>query len=145
MCWRLAFSGKCQGGTALVELVLWVVGVETQIEKEDPLRGFSNLVTVFHREGDVYRTRAAAGEKSVGLLESMLDTAADMEANGERHTAFVERCHALDQAVAIGDEQMMHDLADMVRSNAETGPLWLQIQAWTSLANLRMATGNMCA
>ena len=44
---------------AMLELGLWVAGVPTLIEHEDPFRGFSGLVKVFEREGDVYRTRRA--------------------------------------------------------------------------------------
>ena len=44
---------------ALIELALWAAGVDTLIEKEDPFRGFSGLVTVFERDGAVYRTRRA--------------------------------------------------------------------------------------
>jgi tetratricopeptide (TPR) repeat protein len=40
-----------------LELVLWISGAETQIEKEDPFRGFSSLVKVFEREDDRYKTR----------------------------------------------------------------------------------------
>jgi len=41
-----------------VEGALWLAGVETTLQREDPFRGFSDLVTVFHRDGDSYRTRA---------------------------------------------------------------------------------------
>ena len=44
-----------------LELVLWAVGVETVIEREDPFRGFSGLVKVFERDGDRYRTRPVEG------------------------------------------------------------------------------------
>ena len=42
---------------ALVEVALWSLGVATLVEKEDPFRGFSGLVTAFTRDGEVYRTR----------------------------------------------------------------------------------------
>ena len=45
---------------ALAELVLWLMGVATLIEREDPFRGFSGIVTVFERDDDVFRTRPAA-------------------------------------------------------------------------------------
>ena len=41
----------------LVELALWATGVTTLNEREDPFRGFSGLVRVFDRDGEVYRTR----------------------------------------------------------------------------------------
>ena len=47
------------GSFALLEGVLWLAGVPTQLEREDPFRGFSGLVTVFERQGDVHRTRPA--------------------------------------------------------------------------------------
>src|SRR4030095_8740093 len=42
---------------AAVELLLWAAGVPTLLEREDPSRGFSGLVTVFERDRDRYRTR----------------------------------------------------------------------------------------
>ena len=45
---------------ALLEIVLWGAGVATLVEEEDPFRGFSGLVTVFQRDGEVYRTRRGA-------------------------------------------------------------------------------------
>jgi len=45
-------------------LILWTFGVETLIEREDPFRGFSGLVTVFERDGDIYRTRRATVGKA---------------------------------------------------------------------------------
>ena len=44
---------------ALLETVLWLAGTETRIQREDPFRGFSELVPIFVREGDVYTTRAS--------------------------------------------------------------------------------------
>jgi len=44
---------------SVIELLLWSVGVETLIQREDPFRGFSGLLTVFQRDGEVYRTRRA--------------------------------------------------------------------------------------
>jgi tetratricopeptide (TPR) repeat protein len=43
----------------VIELALWTVGVETLIQREDPFRGFSGLMTVFGRDGNVFRTRRA--------------------------------------------------------------------------------------
>ena len=34
-----------------------MVGVETVIVREDPFRGFSGMISVFERDGDVYRTQ----------------------------------------------------------------------------------------
>ena len=48
----------------LLELALWLVGVTPLIEREDPSRGFSGIVTVFERVGDVYQTRRAAAEQT---------------------------------------------------------------------------------
>ncbi len=42
---------------AFLELTLWVCGVSTQIEGEDPFQGFSGLISVFDTDGDEYRTR----------------------------------------------------------------------------------------
>jgi tetratricopeptide (TPR) repeat protein len=42
----------------LLEIALAVVGVESVVEREDPFRGFSGLVSVFERQGDSYRTRS---------------------------------------------------------------------------------------
>ena len=41
----------------LVEIGLWAAGVQTLTNREDPTGGFSGLVSVFRRDGDVYRTR----------------------------------------------------------------------------------------
>ncbi|REJ97379.1 MAG: tetratricopeptide repeat protein [Planctomycetota bacterium] len=43
----------------LAEAGLWLAGVTTLIEREDPSQGFSGLLSVFERDGDVYRTRPA--------------------------------------------------------------------------------------
>ena len=42
-----------------LELALRAGGVTPLANREDPLRGFSGLVTVFERDGDVLRTRRA--------------------------------------------------------------------------------------
>ncbi|MEW6743947.1 MAG: tetratricopeptide repeat protein [Planctomycetota bacterium] len=39
------------------EVALWLGGVRTLLERDDPLQGFSGLVTVFEQDGDLYRTR----------------------------------------------------------------------------------------
>ena len=44
---------------ATLELILWGLGVEPLMQREDPFRGFSRLVTVFEREGNDYRTHRA--------------------------------------------------------------------------------------
>src|SRR5262245_8596378 len=46
---------------AAMELLLWVAGVPTLLEREDPSRGFSGLVSVFEQDGDHYRTRPETG------------------------------------------------------------------------------------
>jgi tetratricopeptide (TPR) repeat protein len=57
---KLLFSAlTCLGFFAILELVLWVAGVPTLTELEDPFRGFSGLVKVFQREGPIYRTQPA--------------------------------------------------------------------------------------
>ncbi len=48
----------------LLELVLWSLGAETQIEKEDPFRGFSHLVKVFERQGNRYKTRYVSAHRT---------------------------------------------------------------------------------
>ena len=40
-----------------IELTLWLFGVKTLIERQDPSRGFSGLVPVFVQEGQMMRTR----------------------------------------------------------------------------------------
>ena len=47
----------CVGFFAALEGILWLAGVDTVIEREDPFRGFSRLVRVFQRDGQTYRTR----------------------------------------------------------------------------------------
>src|SRR5262245_46437676 len=44
-----------------VEVALWAGGVPTLLEREDPWRGFSGLLSVFERDGSVYRTRPESG------------------------------------------------------------------------------------
>jgi tetratricopeptide (TPR) repeat protein len=44
---------------AILELLCMVAGMPTLLEKEDPFKGFSGLVSAFGQEGDVYRTRRA--------------------------------------------------------------------------------------
>ena len=43
-----------------LESLLWIAGVETVLEREDPSRGFSGLVSVFERDGETFRTRPVA-------------------------------------------------------------------------------------
>ncbi len=40
-----------------LELALWAGGVALLVDREDPFRGFSGLITVFEPQGNVYRTR----------------------------------------------------------------------------------------
>ena len=57
---KLVFAAiTCVVFFAAAELALWAAGVSTLIEQDDPFRGFSGLVTVFERDGDVYQTRRA--------------------------------------------------------------------------------------
>ncbi|MEI6536218.1 MAG: tetratricopeptide repeat protein, partial [Verrucomicrobiaceae bacterium] len=57
---KILFSAViCLSFFALLELGLWLAGVPTLIEQEDPFRGFSGLVKVFQREGPIYRTQPA--------------------------------------------------------------------------------------
>ena len=57
--WKKVLFAACAGLLffVAVEMVLWMAGAQTLIESEDPFRGFSNLVRVFERHDDVYRTR----------------------------------------------------------------------------------------
>ncbi len=45
---------------ATIELVLGLAGIEAPIAKGDPLRGFSDRMRVFERDGDSFRTRPDA-------------------------------------------------------------------------------------
>ncbi|MCY2925441.1 MAG: hypothetical protein NT031_08380, partial [Planctomycetota bacterium] len=65
---------------ALAELALWAVGVPTLLEREDPFRGFSGLLSVYQRDGDVYPTRRALA----GGVCSDQAFQADKPANGLR-------------------------------------------------------------
>ena len=57
---KILFSAiTCLGFFVILELLLWVAGVPTRIEQEDPFRGFSGRVKVFQREGPLYRTQPA--------------------------------------------------------------------------------------
>lgn len=57
---KLVFSlVVCAFFFGVAELILWAAGMPTQIEREDPFRGFSGLLSVFQKDGDVYRTRRA--------------------------------------------------------------------------------------
>lgn len=89
-----------------------------------------------------HRARIAAGEATPALLDSIIETATEMQVNGERHAAAMERFRAVDVAIRLGDittaARMCDDAARIVR----TGPLWLQIQAWAALAAVRQAMGN---
>jgi len=59
--WKKALGGIsiCVIFFAVLELGFWSVGMPTLLEKEDPSRGFSGLVSVFEPVGEVYRTRPA--------------------------------------------------------------------------------------
>ncbi|MCP4307860.1 MAG: CHAT domain-containing protein [bacterium] len=89
-----------------------------------------------------HKVRIALGDLTPALLKSMLNTASDMEANGERHTAASERFRAVDVALAIGNVSAAASMCDEAAAIVRSGPLWLQIQAWTALAKVRKAAGN---
>jgi CHAT domain-containing protein len=89
-----------------------------------------------------HRTRIAAGEATTALLDSIVTTANDMEANGERHSAATERFRAVDVALRTGDVELAARMCDDTARIVRSGPLWLQIQAWTALAAVRMTLGN---
>ncbi len=89
-----------------------------------------------------HRVRAASGETSVGLLQSMLRTADEMTANGEVHAAAVERLRGVEVALAQGRTATAADLVQEARRYTRSGPLWLQIQAWTAIAQMRLAAGD---
>ena len=62
---KLLFSGvACIAFIFAVEGILWLVGTETVLEREDPFRGFSRLVSVFELNGDVFRTRQPKGYRT---------------------------------------------------------------------------------
>ncbi|MCE5257260.1 MAG: tetratricopeptide repeat protein [Spirochaetaceae bacterium] len=44
----------------VLELILWLTGIPTLLDRKDPFRGFSGMISVFTQEGDVYRTRRAS-------------------------------------------------------------------------------------
>ncbi|MEA2001844.1 MAG: CHAT domain-containing tetratricopeptide repeat protein [Actinomycetota bacterium] len=89
-----------------------------------------------------HKTRIAAGETTSALLASIVITAEDMDANGERHAAAVERFRAVDVALPLGDITTAMTMCDDAARIVRDGPLWLQIQAWTALAQVRLALGN---
>ncbi|MHC5065380.1 MAG: hypothetical protein ACYTG5_15535, partial [Planctomycetota bacterium] len=57
--WKKGFFAAiaCLALFAFLELLLWIFGVATQIQREDPFQGFSGLISVFEVEGEKYRTR----------------------------------------------------------------------------------------
>ncbi len=89
-----------------------------------------------------HRNRVLSGHITPALLASIVSTAADMDANGERYAAAVERFRAVDVALALGDINTATAMCEDANRFVRTGPLWLQIQAWTALAALRRALGN---
>ncbi len=89
-----------------------------------------------------HRARMVGGERTRSLLNSMIATAAEMEANGEVHPAAVERCRATELALERGDIDVARELGEAVRRHTSNGPLWLQIQAWTAVARLQLAERN---
>jgi hypothetical protein len=89
-----------------------------------------------------HRNRVLAGDVSSELLDSIIRTAANMDANGERYAAAVERFRAVDVALALGDVRTAAAMCDDAARIVRAGPLWLQVQAWTALAALRKTLGN---
>jgi tetratricopeptide (TPR) repeat protein len=89
-----------------------------------------------------HQVRIASGETSPALLDAIVATAAEMELNGERITAAVERLAGVDVALARGGLDTAAELSGAAMQIARTGPLWLQIQAWTAEARVRDAAGN---
>ncbi len=49
----------------IFEIGFWAAGMPRLLETEDPFKGFSNLVSAFEREGDVYRTRRAIADSTI--------------------------------------------------------------------------------
>ncbi len=96
----------------------------------------------FDVEAAAHRVQIAAGDLTRNLLDSMLATGADMAANGEKHAAALENFHAVDVALAIGDVTTATALCDDTGPIVRSGPLWVQIEAWTALAKVRLALGN---
>ena len=89
-----------------------------------------------------HKIRVAQGEQTTDLLDSILTTAAEMEANGELHAATVERIRAVAVALSLDDVLLATSLCEIAVGVAGNGPLWLQIQWWTAVAETRMAAGN---
>ena len=48
------------GFFAVCEVLLWIGGIEPRARRDDPTSGPSRTASIFERDGDVYRTRAAA-------------------------------------------------------------------------------------
>lgn len=86
-----------------------------------------------------HRIRLAAGEASVDLLRSMQSTAEQMTANGELYSAAMERFRAVELAVSLVDLPTARGLLALAGRYSRAGPLWLQIQAWTAIAQVRLA------
>ncbi|MDX2344316.1 MAG: CHAT domain-containing protein [Acidimicrobiia bacterium] len=89
-----------------------------------------------------HNVQIAGLEFTPALLESMMATAFEMAANGERHAAALERFRAVDVALALDDLVAAVDLCEDAPRIVRSGPLWLQIQAWTALAKVRLASDN---
>lgn len=89
-----------------------------------------------------HKIRVAEGEQTADLLDAIQATAAAMEANGELHAATVERLRAVAVALGLDDVSLATSLCKMAARVAGNGPLWLQIQWWTAVAETRLAAGN---
>jgi tetratricopeptide (TPR) repeat protein len=71
---KLAFAAVTVGAVfGLVELALWAGGATPLIAREDPFRGFSGLVSVFERDGDVYRTARVQGQRTFNAQTFLAD------------------------------------------------------------------------
>lgn len=71
---KMLFSAVVSiGFLGLAELVLWLAGAPSLIEREDPFRGFSGIVTVFERNGDVFRTRAVSAKDTFNDQSFLVD------------------------------------------------------------------------
>ncbi len=64
----------------LAELALYLAGVPAVLEREDPFRGFSGLVSVFERRGDVYTSDRPANAETFNTQTFL----AEKPANGLR-------------------------------------------------------------
>ncbi len=75
---KLLFAGVAVTLVFLAaEFFLWIAGVPTVIEREDPFRGFSRLVPVFERDGDRFHTRREEGYRTFNEQSFLAEKPAD--------------------------------------------------------------------